>query len=320
MISKENIPKIKEAISAFEDEYRHCRLCPWDCKIDRTRQAGPCGLKDQPVLAAAVVHKGEEPPISGSRGIGNLFFAGCTMHCVYCQNYQISQKWRRLNLKGTTSLKIANEIKRLYEEGVHFIGLVSPTHVLPSVLEAMVIAAEMGVSLPVVYNTSSYERVDVLRKLNGIVDVYLADLRYSDDEQARMYSKVRGYVWASTTSIREMARQVGSKLIRNEHGLAKKGLIIRILVLPNDIAGVERSLSFIKDTFGTDVTLSLMAQYTPMYRASRYLLISRKLHAGEYLRALELAEKLGFEDVFVQSLDAADYYVPDFSRDSEIFK
>ncbi len=316
MIAPDTAHLILEAAESLRGHYQDCHLCPWDCGVDRTKGGvGPCRTRAYASLSAYAVHHGEEPPISGTRGTGNLFFFGCPMSCAYCQNFQISQV-SPLD-ERTTPEAIAGAILDLAGRGVHNTGLVSVSHVLPDVLMGMYHAAMKGVRLPVVYNTNSFEQVHVLRHLKGIVDIYLADLRYSDDAEARQYSRTRNYVGSARRAILEMADQVGPSLQRDHDGIAVKGLLVRLLVLPNDIAGIESSLHFLRQELGTGVTISIMAQYQPMYKAVDMPLISRRIYAGEYLRALNLAESMGFEDVYVQTMDAADNYVPDF-RDGEV--
>lgn len=261
-------------------------------------------------LAAHAVHHGEEPPISGTRGTGNLFFSGCSMSCTYCQNFRISQEITKTN--PTSPEVIGQAITGLAKKRVHNIGLVSASHSLPDAIMGLYHAAQNGISLPVVYNTNSFEQVEVLKSLHGIIDIFLADLRYSDDAMARKYSKTRNYVIHARQAILEMARQVGPSLQLAPDNIAISGLIVRLLVLPNDIAGIESSLNFLKKNLGTNVTISIMAQYQPMYKAVKQLLLSRPIYYGEYLRAMDLAESMGFSDIYVQSMDAAKNYIPEF--------
>jgi len=318
MIGPETSQKLLKTAQDLYAHYKDCRLCPWKCGIDRSKgKSGPCRSPAYASLAAYAVHHGEEPPISGTRGTGNLFFSGCSMSCVYCQNFEISQE--TMGPKPTSPEDIGRAIHALAQDNVHNIGLVSASHILPDAIMGLYHAALKGVHLPVVYNTNSFENVETLKKLHGIVDIYLADLRYSNDMDARKFSKTRNYVHQARQAIIEMARQVGPSLQIGPDNIAIKGLIVRMLVLPNDIAGIKSSLQFLKTTFGNSVTISIMAQYQPMYKASDYPFISRRLYYGEYLRALDLAESMGFKDIYVQSMDAAENYIPSFRNGTVSF-
>jgi len=311
-----NAERLLKTARDLYPHYKECGLCPWNCGIDRTKGAiGPCRTHAYASLGAHAVHHGEEPPISGIKGTGNLFFTGCSMACAYCQNHVISQETK--NPEPTAPEAIGRAVCELARKGVHNIGLVSASHILPDAIMGLYFAAKEGVDLPVIYNTNSFEQPDILKKLDGVIDIYLADLRYSDDAEARKYSKTRNYVTSARQAIIEMTRQVGTSLQINENKIATKGLIVRLLVLPNDIAGIESSLKFLKSEFGTKVTISLMAQYQPMYKAPDLPLLSRPVYSGEYLRALKRVESMGFTDVYTQSLDASGNYIPDF-RDGNV--
>ena len=292
-----------------------CTLCPHQCRVDRlSGDRGRCGLGNGAVLCSAVPHFGEEPPISGTRGSGTLFFGSCNLRCRYCQNWQISQSRDVRRRHPTPIREIADAMLRLQAQGCHNVSLVTASHVVPYAVEALLVARRDGLRIPVVYNTSSYDGLETLRLLDGIVDVYLADLRYSDDREAWRYSKAPNYSKHSRAAVLEMARQVGTKAVLGEDGTLARGLVIRVLVLPNDIAGVEDTLRFIRNELGAGVTISLLAQYTPAFKANEDILLSRPVYFGEYLRALETVEELGFENVYAQTLDAPGFYNPDFSN------
>src|SRR2546421_1276474 len=216
-----------------------------------------------PIVSSYTPHFGEEPPLTGTRGAGNIFFGNCNLRCVYCQNYQISQTHKEQIKNEVTHERLAEMMLELQARGCHNINFVSPTHFAPQMARAILIAAGNGLRLPIVYNTNAYDSVEVLRLLDGIVDVYLPDLKYADDEAGYLYSKVRRYASVSRAAIAEMHRQMGDELIFAEEGLLKRGLGIRLLVLPNDISRVRDSLSWIRDELSPRVAVSLMAQYYP---------------------------------------------------------
>ena len=201
-------------------------------------------------------HFGEEPPLVGARGAGNIFFGNCNLRCVYCQNYQISQTHKEQIKNEVSHARLAEMMIELQERGCHNINFVSPTHFAPQMARAILIAAEQGLRLPIVYNTNAYDSVEVLKLLGDVVDVYLPDLKYAEDEAGFLYSKVRSYREVSRAAIREMYRQTGDELVFGADGLLKRGLVIRLLVLPNDIGGVRESLRWIHDELSPRVTIS----------------------------------------------------------------
>jgi putative pyruvate formate lyase activating enzyme len=290
-----------------------CTLCPHRCGVDRLRdERARCHTGRLAVVSSYTAHSGEEPPLVGPRGIGNIFFGNCTLRCAYCQNHEISQRHRDEESHRVSDEHLAEIMLELQERGCHAIGLVSPTHVVPQIVRALERAAVGGLSLPLVYNTSAYEEPEVLRLLEGIVDVYLPDLKYADDAIALTYSGARQYVERSRAGILEMHRQVGSALVLGDDGLVKRGLIIRHLVLPNDLAGSRDSLGWIRQRLGREVTLSIMAQYYPANRANAIPLLDRTLRVSEYDRVIETLSALELENGWAQELDAEAYYRPDF--------
>jgi putative pyruvate formate lyase activating enzyme len=274
----------------------------------------------EPIVSAYTPHFGEEPALVGTHGAGNVFLGLCNLRCVYCQNYQISQTFKEQRKNEVSFERLAEIFLELQDRGCHNINWVSPTHFAPQLAKALLIAAREGLHLPVVYNTNSYDAVEVLRLLAGVVDVYLPDLKYSDDQAGREYSKVTEYVRHSRAALKEMYRQTGDELVFDQAGLIKRGLIIRLLVLPNDIAGIQDSLRWIREELSPRVTISLMAQYFPTNKVEidRYPLISRKIRWSEWLTAVEHMETLGFEEGWMQDFEsAAEYYRPDFG-DSKV--
>ena len=298
-----------------------CRLCPRRCGVDRSRgETGVCGTSGA-VVSAATAHFGEEPGISGPGGSGTIFFAGCNLRCCYCQNHEISQGLASggADERGGDAGGIARTMLRLQERGCCNINLVTPSHVAAQAVHALSIATGSGLSLPVVWNTSSYESVETLRQLEGIVDVWLADLRYSDRFAADECSGAADYVEVSRAALQEMARQTGSGLTTDASGVVTGGMIIRLLVLPNDMAGVRESLDYIADSLGTKVRVSLMSQYFPSHRSLENPLLARRVTEAEYARVVEHAARLGFADAFVQEFEAQDFYRPDFTGGDEPF-
>ena len=262
--------------------------------------------------------------MSGTHGAGNIFFGNCNLRCVYCQNYQISQTWKEQRKNEVTHERLAEMMLELQGRGCHNIGFVSPTHFAPQMARAILIAAERGLRLPIVYNTNAYDSVEVLKLLDGIVDIYLPDLKYADSDAGFQYSKVRDYAVHARAAIKEMHRQMGSDLVFDEDRLLRRGLLIRLLVLPNDIAGLEENLRWIRDELGPQTAVSLMAQYYATNKAAtddRYILLSRRISEREWFEAVSLLEDLGMEEGFMQEYESASYYYrPDFEDKDHPFK
>jgi putative pyruvate formate lyase activating enzyme len=310
--------ELEQRIDSLMEMLRLCRICPRDCDVDRlNNEVAACYSGLLPIISAYTAHFGEEPALVGTGGAGNVFLGLCNLRCVYCQNYQISQTFKEQRKNEVSFERLAEMFLELQEQGCHNINWVSPTHFAPQLAKALLIAARRGLHLPVVYNTNAYDSVDVLKLLDGIVDVYLPDLKYSDDQAGREYSKVIDYVRHSRAAIKEMHRQMGDALEYDETGLLKRGLIVRLLVLPNDIAGIYESLRWIRDELSPKVAVSLMAQYFPTNKVGleRYPLISRKIRWSEWLSAIEQMESLGMDEGWMQDFDsAAEYYRPDFGN------
>ena len=297
--------------------YRPCQVCPRECGVDRiSGETGICGETSEIRIAAAAPHFGEEPPLTGKNGVGNIFISGCNLSCVYCQNYQASQEGIG---DVFSSEEIAPKMLEFQRMGVESVGWVTPSHAVPGMMNALAMAVERGFSLPLIYNTNSYDRVDTLRFLSGIADVYLADLRYSDNEKAIKYSGAEDYVELSRAAVEEMFRQVGP--FRGSAGSSDfGGLIIRILVLPDDFAGVWETLCFIALELSPKIPISLMSQYRPLHRASEYPNLNRCITEIEYGEALRMAEELGFETIYTQELNPEKHLTPDFNRKGDPFK
>lgn len=285
-----------------KERLKSCDLCPNNCGINRLEgQVGICGAGASAKVASHNIHTGEEPPISGTRGSGTIFFSHCTLKCVYCQNWPISQKG---NGNETDAAGLASMMLELKKRGAHNVNFVTPTHYMPHILEALVLAVDGGFDLPIVYNTSGYELVPVLRLLDGIVDIYLPDMRYACDLQAKKYSKAKMYSMYNRAAIKEMYRQVGN-LVTNEDGIALRGLIVRHLVLPGGISGTEEIMKFLAEEVGGGVHISLMSQYFPAYKATGIPELARRITPEEYDAAVEIQEKYGLHEGWVQEHEGA---------------
>lgn len=299
---------------AADSILKNCALCPRECGVDRTKdELGFCSSGYLPIVASYCVHHGEEPVLSGTKGSGTIFFGNCNLKCVFCQNHQISQPAQSLKKNEVSFDRLADIILELQDRGCHNINFVSPTHFSAQIIRAIAIAASKGLKIPLVYNTNAYDSLQALRLLDGIIDIYLPDIKYSDDNEAREYSKAKDYVKHSRLSITEMKRQVGSLIV--DDGIAVRGLIIRHLVLPNDIAGSKESLRFISDEIGKETFISVMSQYFPANRAGDFPLLSRPIRPREYEKVLGLLDEFGLENGWVQEYSSKDYYCPDFEKE-----
>ncbi len=295
VLSKE---KLNERIEAAYKLLESCRVCPRECGVNRLKndKLGFCRSGLNPVIASVSPHHGEEPPLSGTKGSGTIFFANCNLRCVYCQNYPISQMG---NGEERTPGELACQMLWVQEQGCHNLNLVTPTHFMPQILKALGIARERGFNLPVVYNTSGYDSLESLNLLDGIVDIYLPDMRYSDDKAALKYSIAPHYPEINRAAVKEMYRQVGN-LALDENGIAKWGLIIRHLILPCGLSGTEKIMKFLAEEISKDVYISLMSQYFPAYKAHEFKELSRRITAVEYEEAYQIMQKYGLENGWVQ--------------------
>jgi len=288
-----------------------CRLCPRRCGVDRAAGGlGFCRTGSLARVSHAGPHFGEEPPLRGEGGAGTVFFAGCNMACVFCQNHQISQEDSG---REVSCRELARVFLDLQSQGCHNLDLVSPTHVAPQILEALGLAAAEGLRLPVVYNSGGYDAVETLRLFDGVVDVYLPDAKYADEGAALRLSKAPGYVEANKAALREMFRQVGVLRLTGG-GAAERGLLVRHLVLPNGLAGTEDVLRFIADALSPGVTVSLMSQYSPCHLAGADPAINRPLTAAEYEAALDAFDRAGLESGFIQEFRSQQAGLPDFDK------
>ncbi len=308
--------ELERRVRRLEARLVECDICPRECRAKRFEgKVGSCNSGLLPIISSFSAHHGEEPVLSGSRGSGTIFFGNCNMRCVYCQNHQISQNPDAQQHNVVDTHVLAERMLYLQEElNCHNINLVTPSHLVPQIVRAVLEAAPRGLNLPLVYNTSSYDSVKTLKELDGIISIYLADLRYASNEMGRKYSRVRGYVEHSRAAIKEMQRQVGD-LVVDEDGISQKGLIVRHLILPNGIAGSEESLKWLVEEVSPGVAVSIMSQYYPAHRARRYKELNRKILPEEYREVVKLAERLGIENGWMQGMESSEYYLPDFAVD-----
>lgn len=284
-----------------------CTICPHNCGINRTNnQIGRCKSKDTVKIALYSTHNFEEPCISGKKGSGTVFFSNCNMNCVFCQNYEISQQGKG---KEITIEELAEIFIKQQEKDVENINLVTPTSYVPQIIEAIKIARNKGLKLPIVYNTNGYEKVETLEMLEGYVDIYLPDFKYSDNKLAKRLSKVDNYFEIATRALKEMYRQTG-KAVFDDRGIMQKGMIIRHLVLPNQILNSRRVLKWINENMH-DVYVSVMAQYFPTYKAKDIEDINRKLTKEEYEQIENYLYRLDLENGYIQELgEHEEEYVP----------
>jgi putative pyruvate formate lyase activating enzyme len=322
----------------FTDQLVHCQCCPRHCGVNRLEgRTGFCRIGADAQISHAGLHSGEEPPISGTRGSGTIFFVGCNLRCVFCQNHQISQEFDTSGTgrgyaaqrgEGVSPLypghgrdgratqeqdALATEMLRLQSAGAHNINLVSPSHVIFQAADAIVLAKANGLTIPIVYNSNGYDSVDALRQISGLVDIYLPDIKYQSNDIAQRYSSAGDYADVIPGVLAEMFRQVGH-LELDESGIARRGLLVRHLVLPGAVEDSRRCLALLAKLSPT-IHVSIMSQYSPQYHAAQYPEIDHPLIPREYDQVTEYALELGLENAFIQELDSRDHYLPDFDRD-----
>lgn len=294
----------------MKDVLKSCTLCPRECKVDRTiGQTGLCGMTSKIKVARIAPHYYEEPPISGENGSGAIFFSGCNLKCIFCQNYNISTN----NFGTEISInKLAQKMIELQNKKVHNINLVTPTHYIPQIREAIKQAKKMGLTIPIIYNTSSYEKVESLKMLDGLIDVYLPDLKYFDDFLAIRYSKAPNYFNTAIDAIEEMYRQTGP-VVLDENGLIKKGLIVRHLMLPNQIEDSKKILEYLHLIYNDNIFISIMNQYTPLEQVKNIDELNRPITKKEYDDLIDYAYDLGIHNAFVQEEETCkESFIPDF--------
>jgi putative pyruvate formate lyase activating enzyme len=289
--------KLAERADQAWELLRRCTVCPQNCPVDRiSGKTGACHSGTDIIVGSWNLHWREEPPITGTRGAGTIFFGGCQARCSYCQNFWLSQLGHGIRIGPE---RLAEMMLYLQRKGAHNIDLVTPTHFVPQILKALVIAADKGLHIPLVYNSAGYEHIHVLRLLDGVVDIYLPDAKYADNREALRTSKMHHYVEFNRAALKEMYRQVGG-LVLDEQGIARRGLIVRHLVMPNNHAGTKDVLQWIVSELGTDIGLSVMDQYFPAYKAHNDPELNRRLTWSEYREALDVVENMPFEHLFLQ--------------------
>ena len=310
---KSNLPESR--INQLFAPLTACGICPRNCKADRLHgETGVCGSNTAFNISSICVHHGEEPVISGSNGICNVFFSRCNLSCIYCQNFQISCNHGGVNDREMTLDEVVASIIKILEAGCHAVGFVSPSHYIPHV-KAIIEALRLQDHNPVfVYNTNGYDKVEEIRDLESYIDIYLPDYKYADNNLARKFSKVADYQQVANAAIREMYRQKGSTIVMNENGYAEKGLIIRHLVLP---ANIENSLNVLQNIadISVSIAISLMAQYWPTPLVQQHPTLGRTLSSYEYETVKSELENLGFYKGWVQELESSEHYKPDFEKD-----
>ena len=295
----------------------NCRLCPRNCQVNRLEgELGYCRAGSGFDIASISVHLGEEPAISGKNGICNVFFAHCNLQCAYCQNHQISRRDCKLSGHKPALHEIVNTIKSILNGGVESLGFVSPTHMIPQ-MKAIIRALHKEDYFPyIVYNTSAYDSVEILKTLEEWVDIYLPDFKYTDPDLATRYSDAGNYPEMAGWAIKEMYRQKGSTLRLNENGVAEWGLIVRQLVLPGAVENSKKVLRYLAGEISERITVSLMSQYYPVPQVSKIQALNRKLTRDEYDEVVKEMDGLGFTKGWVQDHESADFYRPDFDSEN----
>lgn len=290
-------------------ELEKCNICPLKCGINRNKYSGRCGASKNIKIALASLHYFEEPCISGENGSGTVFFSNCNLKCVYCQNYKISHKGfgKKISISHLADIFLSQQKK-----GANNINLVTPTMYVPHIISAIKIAKQKGLNIPIIYNSSGYEDVDTIKLLNGYIDVYLPDFKYYFSDIAKKYSNVENYFEIASSAILEMYKQVGDPVF-DDNGLIKRGMIIRHMILPNNVENSKMVLKWINGNLSNKVYISVMAQYFPTYKACEYPEINRKITDEELNSVWDFASYLGFENGFIQELgEHEEEYVPDF--------
>lgn len=308
--------EFEERLRRADEIIKNCTSCPRNCLVDRTNgELGTCQSRDLPIVSSYTPHFGEEPVLSGTRGAGNIFFGNCNLRCDYCQNFVISQN-PKSEIRNEVSIERLSDIMiELQNRNCHNIGLVSPTHLAVPILKSIKLAAEKGLSLPIIYNTNGYDSVEVLKLYKDVIDIYLPDFKYGNNDYGRRYSKVPDYFDKAKLAINQMYEQVGSELVY-DNGIVVRGLIIRHLVLPNGLAESEEVFKFIAE-LDPKIHISLMSQYYPVNRAEKNILLNRTIRHSEFDKVTGLLDKYGLENGWIQEMESHDFYRPYFDKDRE---
>ena len=289
-------------------ELESCTLCPRNCKVNRYKSAGVCGASDKIKVAHYGLHMWEEPIISGDSGSGTIFFSYCNLKCIFCQNYKISTGGYG---KEITEERLQELCLDLQERGANNINLVTPTHYVPQIVNSIQKIKDKELKIPIIYNTSSYENVSTIKMLDGIIDIYLADLKYYDDNLACNYSHCKDYFHYASLAIYEMVNQVGSFVIENN--LMKRGVIVRILILPGHVEDAKKLVHYLYTTYHDTIIISLMNQYTPLKKFDKYPNLERKVNDQEYQEVIDYALDLGVKHAFIQEGETqSESFIPNF--------
>ena len=289
------------------NEYKSCTLCPRNCNIDRSIKKGFCGMSDKITVARAALHFWEEPCISGENGSGTVFFSGCPLKCIYCQNSDISGGFG----KAISIERLSDIFLELQNKKAHNINLVTPTHFSPGIITAVKKARENGLTVPIVYNTSGYEKEDIIEKLKDTVDIYLTDFKYTDEKIAQNFSFAPDYPEAAKKALAKMVETAG-EIRFDENGIMQKGVIVRHLVLPGHIENSKQTIKYLFETYGDDIILSIMNQFTPKVK-TKYHELDRTVRQEEYDEVIDYALSLGIEDAFIQEGEtASESFIPAF--------
>ena len=292
------------------DMLESCMLCPRNCKVNRHKSVGFCGASDKVKLAYYSLHQWEEPIISGENGSGTVFFSNCNLRCLFCQNKKISTD-RNSYGKEIGNDKLKEIFLKLQDLGAHNINLVTPTHYVPQIIDVLKEVKNKNLKIPVVYNTSSYENVSTIESLKGLIDIYLADLKYFDDELGSKYSKCNDYFKYASLAIGEMYKQTGKFQIKDN--LLVSGLVVRVLVLPGHVDDSKKIIKYLYDTYKDNIIISIMNQYTPVCKINDFPNLNRKLTDEEYDEVIDYACSLGIENAFVQEGETqSESFIPDF--------
>lgn len=295
-LEKLNPNELQQRADTLKKMFEECRLCPNECAINRTAgETGNCNSTDEIFISSYGPHFGEEPELVGLYGSGTIFFTNCNLSCVYCQNYDISQLavGKKISVEELSDIMIS-----LQRRGCHNINLVTPTHFVPQIVQALIFAIDKGLEIPLVYNCGGYESVETLKLLENIIDIYMPDIKYSDNEVASRLSGIKNYWNVVRAAVIEMHQQVGDLHI-SRNGIAKRGLLVRHLVLPNDLAGSEKVIDFIADEISNNTYVNIMDQYHPSYKADEHVELNRRIRMTEYEKVLEYAKLKGLNRGFV---------------------
>jgi putative pyruvate formate lyase activating enzyme len=296
--------ELSERARLLESMLADCTVCPHVCRVNRQRELGTCATGAEAVVASWQIHHGEEPAISGHRGSGTVFLANCNLRCAFCQNHDISQRPHEFIGKEVSADELASIFLDLQDRGCHNLNWVSPTHQVPQLVRALVIAVDRGLSMPVVYNTNGFDSIEVLRLLDGVVDIYMPDLKYADPEEGCRLSGIEEYPDRARAALAEMYRQVGDGWQTGPEGELHRGLLVRMLVLPEGLAGIEENLEWISHNLSPRVTISLLAQYHPAHRvrtSSALHDLDRRISTTEWRRAVSaLSEHMEGDRHYVQ--------------------